>query len=310
MTDASSAESAIVIRDVESIDEIHAIEALQAEVWGGGDLDVVPLTILVAMREVGGILVGAFDGDTMVGFAFAFIGYENRLSAIHLDESAGSAAAAFNLPGQPRIQPVMHSHMLAVKREYRNLDLGRKLKLAQRERALRAGFNVMTWTFDPLQCINAHLNFAKLGVVSDEYKINFYGEQSSSFLHQNGTDRLWLTWPLSSARVNSIVNGVEPEGVVVPALTLVLVSEGDAPVMNDQVPTTERPPLAIEIPGNISDIARRDLDLSIRWREATRSAFLKALSQGYLVTEFHRCTRNGIELGYYVLTAQRIEDLV
>ena len=98
--------------------------------------------------------------------------------------------------------------MLAVRPEYRNSNLGYRLKLAQRERALASGLTRMTWTFDPLQSLNAHFNFAKLGVVSDRYEVNFYGEETSSFLHRTGTDRLWVSWPLDSFRVTRRVEGM------------------------------------------------------------------------------------------------------
>jgi len=81
--------------------------------------------------------------------------------------------------------------MLAVLDAYRHLDLGSRLKQAQRERALALGVQEITWTYDPLQSRNAHFNFSKLGVVSDTYKVDFYGPETSSLLHQNGTDRLW-----------------------------------------------------------------------------------------------------------------------
>src|SRR5439155_11403248 len=84
---------------------------------------------------------------------------------------------------------------------YRNHNLAYKLKLAQRERVLAQGIKRISWTFDPLQSLNAYFNFKKLGVVADTYKINFYGEATSSFLHQIGTDRLWVTWLLDSERV-------------------------------------------------------------------------------------------------------------
>src|ERR1039458_8913731 len=88
--------------------------------------------------------------------------------------------------------------MLAVLDAYRHLDLGTRLKQVQRERALAMGVHEMTWTFDPLQSRNAHFNFAKLGVVSETYKVDFYGPETSSVLHRNGTDRLWVRWPLDS----------------------------------------------------------------------------------------------------------------
>src|SRR5678816_1777975 len=168
--------SEITIRNIDDAAEMRAVEDLQKEVWGIPDLDVVPLTQLVAAKEAGGVLIGAFDGDTLVGFVYGFPSYE-------------------------RGQLAHHSHMLAVKPAYRNFDLGRRLKLAQREQVLAQGIKLMTWTFDPLQSLNAYFNFNKLGVVADRYLINFYGEDAQSFLHRTGTDRLWVSWFIATDRV-------------------------------------------------------------------------------------------------------------
>src|SRR2546421_4498876 len=168
--------SAIVIRGLDRFEELRAVEALQKEVWGCNDLDVVPLTMLVATREVGGVLIGAYDRSELVGFVYGFPGYEDG-RATH------------------------HSHMLAVKPAYRNHDLGYKLKLAQREAVLAQGIERITWTFDPLQSLNAYFNFAKLGVVAATYKIRFYREATSSFLHQPRTAPLLGRWMLDSERL-------------------------------------------------------------------------------------------------------------
>src|SRR6266508_2292718 len=172
----------IVIRDIAGDAEMRAVEELQKEVWRIPDLDVVPLSHLVAAKAAGGVLLGAFDRKTLIGFVYGFVSQEHRTVA-------------------------HHSHMLAVKPAYRNFNLGYKLKLAQRERVLAQGMDVMTWTFDPLQSLNAHFNFNKLGVVADRYFINFYGADASSFLHRNGTDRLWVSWLLTSRRVSGRLAG-------------------------------------------------------------------------------------------------------
>ncbi|MGH9837805.1 MAG: GNAT family N-acetyltransferase [Blastocatellia bacterium] len=177
----------ILIRDIERIPEMRAVELLQKEIWGMADLDVTPLNQIVAAKSVGGILIGAFDGPVLVGFAYGFPGYEDG-------------------------QPTIHSHLLAVKPEYRNLELGYKLKLQQRAQALARGITRMTWTFDPLQSLNAHFNFGKLGVTAERYEINFYGEETSSFLHRAGTDRLWVSWLLESDRVRQRIEGQAPPG--------------------------------------------------------------------------------------------------
>jgi len=158
------------IREIRGAVELRAVETLQQEVWQCNDLEVVPAVHMMAAREVGAILLGAFDGADLVGFAYAFPGFE----------------------GEHRI---LHSDMLAVRETCRDLGLGRALKLAQREAALARGIDRITWTFDPLQTRNAFLNFQKLGVTADRYLRDFYGETSSP-LHAGGTDRLWVTWHL------------------------------------------------------------------------------------------------------------------
>jgi predicted GNAT superfamily acetyltransferase len=173
---SATTETSIIIRDIDTVAEMRAVEEFQKEVWGVPDLDVVPLTQLIAAREAGGVLLGAFERENLIGFVYGFVGFERGHMA-------------------------HHSHMLAVKPEFRSSNIGRRLKLAQRERVLAQGINLMSWTFDPLQSLNAYFNFNKLGVVADSYFVNFYGADAASFLHQTGTDRLWVSWLLTSRRV-------------------------------------------------------------------------------------------------------------
>jgi predicted GNAT superfamily acetyltransferase len=268
----------ILIRDIDS-SELRAVEALQKEVWGVADLDVVPVTLFVAAKAVGATLIGAYDAGSLVGFVYGFTGYEEG----HVTH---------------------HSHMLAVRPAYRNYQLGFKLKLAQRERVLAQGIKSITWTFDPLQSLNAHLNFAKLGVVSDTYKINFYGEATSSFLHQIGTDRLWVTWPLDSQRVRDRLQTrtTKQPLAVANAPLLVRVTANCVPQMIAEADTFANDHLTIEIPGDINALQRQHPQLAVEWREATRWAFTRALDAGYVVEEFYTATRNDQRVGVYLLS--------
>lgn len=278
------ASTAISIREVVSIAEMREVEELQKEVWGMGDREVVPIMNLIAVKESGGALIGAFDGDTMVGFAYGFGGCEHgRMS--------------------------LHSHMAAVKAEYRNFNLGYRLKLAQREHALAKGLTLMTWTFDPLQSLNAHFNFSKLGVVCDSYRINFYGDATSSYLHRTGTDRLWVSWLLDSQRVKERLAGMaQPEslGALFESLTpLVRMREDGSPQREDLAQGLAREYALIEVPGNIVSLQQRDPELGVEWREATREAFTSAIGAGFLVEEFLRRKDNGQVGGAYLLKANR-----
>jgi predicted GNAT superfamily acetyltransferase len=259
-----------LIRDVDGEPEYHAIEDLQKEAWQFSDLDVVPAATLIATQHAGGIVLGAFERDLMIGFAYAFPAFEE-----------GRAS--------------MHSHMLAVKPEYRNCHAGFYLKVAQRERTLAKGLDEITWTFDPLQSLNAHLNFAKLGVISNRYIPNFYGEATSSPLHSGfGTDRLWVRWLLNSERVRQCIAGgpsrrpsvalVETEELVRCAL---IYGEDTHPMLGD-FNKLSADHCSIEIPSAVNELKDKEPQLGIEWREATRAAFLSALEAGFIVHEFIR----------------------
>lgn len=276
----------IGIRDIESLEEMDAVEQLQREVWACADLDVVPRMLLHPAREVGGVLVGAYDDRRLVGFAFGFVGLE-------------------------RGELVLHSHMLAVLSAYRDRELGRLLKLAQRERALARGLRRMTWTFDPLQARNAHLNFARLGVVSDSYRVNYYGDISTSALHRDiGTDRLWVTWQLDSERAarrvarppsGALSGSDEAHDELERAAPLVRCGAGGAPETDWLRKGVHGGLVSIEIPCDIGELQREDLALAVRWREATRRAFRAAIETGYVVEEFFRVERSGRRAGAYLL---------
>jgi chorismate synthase len=271
---SSTQTSNIVIREVDGRAELHACEELQKEVWGVPDLDVVPLSQLIAAVAAGGVLLGAFDHDQMVGFIYGFPSYEFG-------------------------QLAHHSHMLAVKSEYRNFNLGHKLKLAQREYVLKQNISIMTWTFDPLQSLNAYFNFNKLGVIADRYLINFYGEEALSFLHQNGTDRLWAKWLLTSDRVNERLAGKTAELDQEFAAPLVRVETDETPRRSDLALTQME--AAIEIPAEINAVEQRSRSLASEWREATRWAFTESLNAGFFVADFFRIHRGNQTLGAYVL---------
>jgi predicted GNAT superfamily acetyltransferase len=277
--------TAVTIRDLQSIGDLQQVEAVEREVWGLSELDTMPLTFTVASREAGAIWLGAFDGAKLVGFAFGFLGTDHG-------------------------QLNLHSHMLAVLAPYRTLNLGYKLKLAQRERVLGLRANGLrveeiTWTFDPLQSRNAHLNFAKLGVISDQYKADFYGPETSSVLHRNGTDRLWVRWAITSRRVQDRVQGKRNRAEVLDALStvqpLVRFNGDGKPVRTDLQAALGRQRVVIEIPGDILEIEKNDPELARQWRLDTRWAFTEVLQAGFFVAEFCRRIRGEQGPGAYLL---------
>jgi predicted GNAT superfamily acetyltransferase len=173
-------ENSITVRRCQGLEELRACVALQKEVWNFSDAELVPLRMFVVADKVGGQVMGAFDSGEMVGFALS-------------------------VPGTRSGHIYLHSHMLAVRSDHRNGGLGRRLKLLQRDEALKRGIELIEWTFDPLEIKNAYLNIEKLGAIARRYNINQYGITSSPLQGGLPSDRLIAEWWLKSKRVETLL---------------------------------------------------------------------------------------------------------
>jgi predicted GNAT superfamily acetyltransferase len=214
----------------------------------------------------GASLLGAFNEQgRMVGFAYAVVGMKDR-------------------------NPLLWSHMTGVLPEYRG-GLGYRLKLAQRAVALAQGYDLIEWTFDPMQAMNAHFNFAKLGGVVEEYAVNFYGESTSALHRGTPTDRVVLSWRIDAPHV---VRRIESAG----ALRARAHEVSEARVANatsmegewrkttaiDLTITDRR--LWIEIPTGFTEMLQRAPERALAWRMDVREMFEAYLAKGYRAVDF------------------------
>jgi predicted GNAT superfamily acetyltransferase len=173
--------SSVIVRSCTGLEELRACVALQQKVWKFSDADLVPLRMFVVAEKIGGQIIGAFDGRKLAGFSLS-------------------------LPAVRDGKSYLHSHMLAVDEKYRNAGLGRKLKLYQREDAITRGFDLIEWTFDPLEIKNAYFNIEKLGAIARRYSVNQYGISSSPLQGGLPTDRLIAEWWLKSNWVENMLS--------------------------------------------------------------------------------------------------------
>jgi predicted GNAT superfamily acetyltransferase len=175
-TDSSDVE----IRHCDSLAEFEECVQLERTIWG--EQITVPAAIFVVAQHTGGQILGAFDGNNLVGFTLALVG--------------NHAGKAF-----------LHSHMTGVRPEYQNRGIGRQLKLFQRDDALKNGISLVEWTFDPLEMRNAHFNLVRLGAISRRFIPNCYGITGSELHSGLPTDRLIAEWWLDSPHVRNILEG-------------------------------------------------------------------------------------------------------
>jgi predicted GNAT superfamily acetyltransferase len=269
---------AVHLRDLHGLDDFRAVVALEQEIWGYTDpADIITVPVFIITLKRGGILVGAFDDQQrLVGFAFSIVGVKHG-------------------------KPTQWSHMMGVVAEHRGSGLGRVLKLAQRERAIAAGFELMEWTFDPLQALNAHLNFSKLGVVCDEYARNVYGESTSALHRGTPTDRFVVEWHLRSPHVERrIARAGESGGNLI---SVRAAEASDAPVVNEAVRTglwtrpsagdltVEGPRVWVEIPDSFTQMQQQAPELALEWRHHTREIFETYFARGYRAVDFQASRR-------------------
>jgi chorismate synthase len=254
-------------------------------VWGYTDAeDVVPPPVLIVSIKRGGILLGAFnDANVMKGFVYSMAALKDG-------------------------RPTQWSHMLGVTEDARGTGLGARLKLAQREHALKIGVDLIEWTYDPLQALNAHLNFAKLGVVASEYEENIYGESSSPLHRGSPTDRLVAEWNITKPHVERrIANWGKPvvrDGAIVsarvvnPSLSGVVWSR---PGRSDLSCDGTR--VLVEVPVGFADMQLGDPDLALAWRLHTREIFQAYFGRGYRAVDFFLAREAG--RGHYLLAQQQ-----
>ena len=274
----------MIIRDLTTIDDCRQVAALERDVWGYTDAeDVVPPPVLIVSAKRGGILLGAFDaGGVMKGFVYS-------------------------IPAIKDGRLTQWSHMLGVTRDARDAGLGLTLKLAQRERSLQMGIDLVEWTYDPLQALNAHLNFTKLGVVVEEYEENIYGASSSPLHSGSPTDRFVAEWRLTAPHVERRI-AAAGVGVVRDA------SVASAPLVNPSQPAAhwlapghadlslDAPRLLVEIPVGYAEMMVQNPPLALEWRMASRAIFQHYLARGYHVVDFFLSRESG--RGQYLLAVR------
>lgn len=266
------------IRRLTSIDDCRQVAELERSVWGYTDAeDVVPPPVLIVSVKRGGILLGAFDdSQSLKGFVYS------------LASIVGG-------------RPAQWSHMLGVVADARAAGLGFRLKTAQRDAALAMGLDLIEWSFDPLQTVNAHLNFARLGVVVEEYHENLYGESSSPLHRGVATDRLIAQWRLREPHVE--------RRLAAAGLLARDAAVADAPIVNPSGTGADwRTPSAgdlsledrrvlVEVPSGFSEMLTADPALARDWRASTRAIFTHYFARGYRAVDFFR----GEQAGQYLL---------
>jgi predicted GNAT superfamily acetyltransferase len=298
----------ITIRALDRQDEFAALLDIQRRVWGHDEADLTPVHQFRITSRMGAILLGGYVGGRLAGFVYSFPAvFQGRL--------------------------IQHSHLLAVLPEFQGQGVGKALKWAQHDKAGELGYDLITWTFDPLQARNANLNLHALGAFSRTYWPDFYGNQAALVLGPTvRTDRFLAEWRIKDEEVErrrreiydayswpdmarALDRRPERRGIraaragasgrrATPGRTGRRESGRRGETLAHGFSAPARPRLTLrsetvlaEVPSSINEMRRRP-ELIAAWQKALRSVFRRYFAAGYVVEDFVFGDRSFYVLGH------------
>jgi predicted GNAT superfamily acetyltransferase len=245
------------IRELTTPEEFEQAVDVEIAVWNVLERDALPTAVMIASRAAGGVTLGAFDGERMIGMSGAFPGYR-----------AGN--------------PILWSHATGVIPEYQRHNVGYELKQAQADWARQHGYRAIRWTFDPLRAANAHFNLARLGATIDTYHVNFYGVMRDAINAGQETDRVEANWELQPRHTSFAATSE----------AYVLLRSVDGLPVGEPWPESAEE-IVVEIPPTIAGLSA---DRLRQWRVALRSALSDAFERGYIGVGFLKEQNAGLYL--------------
>ncbi|MHA1347396.1 MAG: GNAT family N-acetyltransferase [Candidatus Heimdallarchaeaceae archaeon] len=272
---------AIEYKELTDYSEYNQIESIQINAWGFPDREIVPKRIIYATHRSGGVVIAAYLNQEIIGYVWGWIGH---------DDSHGK---------------FIYSHHNAVVKKHQNKKHGIQLKLEQRKWALKRNFKTINWTFDPLQSKNCYINLHKLGAICNTYKVKYWGDMHDELNIGIDTDRFYCNWLIDSSYVKKrlnkefndyteIINNSCNHSIKTTSNNGVLkIEELDLDIQETI--------LFAEIPINITEIMKHNIELAIEWRTETRKILTHYFNKGYSVIDFILDKSKTPWKGYHVL---------
>jgi predicted GNAT superfamily acetyltransferase len=258
----------VEIRTIRTLSDLRRCHRIQRATWGYSDLMVIPYPQLLSASHNGGVLLGAYLDQELVGFVYGYLGMTSG-------------------------KLYLFSQRMGVLPEFQGQGIGFKLKLAQRIQMLRHGIELIVWTYDPLEGKNATLNIVKLGAIVRTYARNIYGTVQNPLQMGLAMDRFLAEWPLLSDRVLERVQGYSrraatEEWLAGPTYPIVnyISWDGDLPRPMAAELDLSDDALLVQVPPDLQSIKRTDLTVARGWRKITRGIFETYFRRGYVITGF------------------------
>lgn len=249
----------LTFRELTTMEEFDLVVNLQQTVWSMSADHANPNHTLKAVVHSGGSVIGADMDGRIVGFALALVARRDN-------------------------EFYVWSDMAGVDPRYQGHSIGWGLKQAQRQWALKQGYDAIRWTFDPLQRGNANFNLNKLGAYSDAYHVNFYGNMGDTINMGLPSDRLEITWRLNDSRVIALAAGETSTPSAKDYDDGAFLVKGH--ILNIPESPLDRAQYFVEIPYDLKALKQSQMEMAIHWQKSVRDAMTSAFDQGYNAVDF------------------------
>ncbi|MER2108248.1 MAG: GNAT family N-acetyltransferase [Solibacillus sp.] len=270
----------VLVKELTTLEQIEEARELEYMIWA---TERIPAHQTIAFSRNGGFVLGAYLGEELIGFSYSCPGYVDG-------------------------EVYLYSHLLGIKREYREKGVGELIKIFQKDIAIERGYTKCRWLFDPLEARTAYLNFAKLGVFSDTYIANCYGELEDPFNRLLPTDRVFVEWQLVDndyLRWNAKVEELLEEAQPIVDWSL---NADDLPVLDENEVFSKDMEITgdaylLPTPYYFQRIKIENPTLAEDWRYKTRDILQEVFARGYLIIHL---AKDNMHVNQYVLVKRSL----
>jgi predicted GNAT superfamily acetyltransferase len=220
--------------------------------FGFRDIDVRPAWSMYTVTLIGGLVIGAFDQNRLVGFLYAVPGYDGR-------------------------QPFLYADGLVTLPDFRSRGIGRRLVAAFGETARQRGYPIARWNADTL---GSHALYLYLS--AGARIVGLHPEMYDQFQPYLGSDEVFIEWDLAAGDAPSDDRSGDPISVVVetnPRRDGVR-ELSSWPRGPEDLAEHGPPPYEVELPWDIERLRSQAPDVAQAWRLGMRETTRSLLGEG------------------------------
>jgi predicted GNAT superfamily acetyltransferase len=274
-----------VYRRLQKPEEFRAAEELQGLGPGGSDEPIVPVPVMRAVQDNGGLVLGAFTDIYLAGVSVGFLGFDGTVLYHYV-------------------------HRFVVRPEYQNHGVGFGLALFVREEVRKQGLEWIRGTIDPLSSRGAFLAIHRLGATADRYLVHYFGQQGGAGAPDRESDRIRWSWAIADPTVEERISRPrtprrpeDPRFRDAPSLLETETSETGLQVPSSVTEPAD-PVVRLEVPFDVDLLRQHEAEGARRWRHAVRDAFRASFDLGYRVVEFDVLRSDHGRRSVYLLTSK------